>query len=156
MHHALGDAHEVARPTLDALGAAGAELQSEAALGLEDVGVVARVDVPAGSRAAFGPGPTGPDVVVGERLATVHTGRLASGTVKRIRSDQDGSVHGSPAFGSGVRSSVGRQAMESKIPGLSGRPAWLELTAVAATGAVSGSGRLAGYRRRRSSHGVTQ
>jgi len=46
--------------------------------------------------------------------------------------------------------------MEGKIPGLSGKAAWFELTAVAAMGAVSGSGRLAGYRRRRSSHGVTQ
>jgi hypothetical protein len=46
--------------------------------------------------------------------------------------------------------------MGSKIPGLSGKAAWLELTVVAATAAVSGSGRLAGYRRRRSSHGVTR
>jgi hypothetical protein len=43
--------------------------------------------------ASFGSGPAGPDVVVGERLATVDTGRLGSGTVQRIRSDQDGSVH---------------------------------------------------------------
>jgi hypothetical protein len=154
--HALGDDDEVAWAALDALGAAGAELQSQAALGLEDVGVVARVDVPAGPRAAFGSGPAGPDVVVGERLAAVHTGCLGGGTVKRIRSDQDGSVHCSPAFGSGVRSSVCRQAMGSKIPGLSGKRRGFELTAVAATGAVSGSGRLAGYRRRRSSHGVTR
>src|SRR5215218_8480121 len=48
--HALGDEHEVARSALDALGAAGAELQSKAPLGLEHigvVGVVARVDMPA-------------------------------------------------------------------------------------------------------------
>jgi len=30
-------------------------------------------------------------VVVSEGFATVHTGRLGSGTVQRIRSDQDGS-----------------------------------------------------------------
>jgi len=95
VHHPPGDADEVARPALNALGAAaGAELQSQAALGLEDVGVVARVDVPAGPCAGVGSGPAGPDVVVGERLATVHTGCLGSGTVERLRSDQDRSVHG--------------------------------------------------------------
>jgi hypothetical protein len=92
--HALGDEDEVARPALDALATAGAELQSEAPLGLEDVGVVARVDMPAGPGAAVGSGPAGPDVVVGEGLATVHPGRLGSRTVKGIRSDQGGSVHG--------------------------------------------------------------
>ena len=92
--HALGDEDEVARSALDALGAAGAEFQSEAALGLEHIGVVARVHVPAGPCAGFGSGPASPDVVVGKRLAAVHPGRLGSGTVKRIRSDQGGSVHG--------------------------------------------------------------
>jgi hypothetical protein len=52
--HALGDEEEVARSALDALGAAGAELQSLAPLGLEHIGVVARVDVPAGPGAGFG------------------------------------------------------------------------------------------------------
>jgi hypothetical protein len=94
VHHAPGDADEVARPALDALAAAGAELESEAALGLEHIGVVAWVDVPAGPYAGFGSGPAGPDVVVGECLATVYPGRLGSGTMKRIRSDQGGSVHG--------------------------------------------------------------
>ena len=94
VHHAPGDEHEVARPALHALGATGAEFQSEAALGLEHIGVVARVHVPAGPCAGFGSGPAGPDVVVGKRLAAVHPGRLGSGAVKRIRSDQGGSVHG--------------------------------------------------------------
>ena len=48
---------EVARPALDTLGAAGAEFQSEAALGLEHIGVVARVHVPAGPPIAFDSGP---------------------------------------------------------------------------------------------------
>jgi len=39
--------------------------------------------------ASFGSGPAGPDVVVGEGLATVHPGRLGSGAVKRIRSDRE-------------------------------------------------------------------
>jgi hypothetical protein len=94
VHHAPGDAYEVARSALDALDASGTELQSQAALRLEHVGVVARVDVPAGPCAGFGSGPAGPDVVVGEGLATVHPGRLGSGTAERIRSDQGGSVHG--------------------------------------------------------------
>ena len=94
MDHTLGDADEVARPALDTLAAAGAEFQSEASLGLEHIGVVAWVDMPAGPGAGFGSGPAGPDVVVGERLATVHPGRLGSGTVKGVRSDQGGSVHG--------------------------------------------------------------
>src|SRR5215213_10660643 len=114
--HALGDEDEVARPALDTLAAAWAKFQPQAPLGLEHIGVVARVDMPAGPGAGVGSGPTGPDVVVGERLATVHPGRLGSRAVQRIRSDQDGSVHGGPAFRSGMRSSLCRQAMGDKVP----------------------------------------
>ena len=95
----------------------------QAPLGLEHIGVVARVDVPAGPGAGVGSGPAGPDVVVGERLATVHPGRLGSRTMKPIGSDQDGSVHGGPAFGSGMRSSVVRRAMWDKVLPFSGSPA---------------------------------
>ena len=133
----FGDEDEVARAALDALAVAGAELQSQAPLGLEHIGVVARVDVPAGPGAGFGSGPAGPDVVVGEGLAAVHPGRLGGGTVKGIRSDQGGSVHYGSAFRSGVRSSVWRQAMGGKVPGLSRKGARVGLTAVAA--AVMGS-----------------
>ena len=95
---AFGCEDEVARSALDALGTSGAELESEAALGLEHIGVVRRVDVPAGPCGAFGSGPAGPDAVVGERLAAVHPGRLGGGTVKGIGSDQGGSVHGAMPF----------------------------------------------------------
>jgi hypothetical protein len=42
--------------------------------------------------ASFGSGPAGPDVVVGEGLATVHPGCLGSGTAECIGSDQGRSM----------------------------------------------------------------
>ncbi|HEX3206838.1 MAG TPA: hypothetical protein VHQ68_11430 [Propionibacteriaceae bacterium] len=42
------------------------------------------------ARTTFGPGPAGPDVVVGECLAAVHAGRLGGGAVNGIQSDQVG------------------------------------------------------------------
>src|SRR5215213_2795026 len=125
--HVLGDEDEVARTALDALGATRAELQPEAALGLEHVCVVAWVDVPAGPGSGFGSGPAGPDMVVGECLATVHTGRLGSGTVERIRSDQGGSVHGAvPSERRSRLSDRGQDVTIAKIgSGSSSRPtAW--------------------------------
>src|SRR5215213_3285544 len=129
--HALGDEDEVARPALDALAAAGAELQPEAPLGLEHIGVVARVDMPAGPGAGVGSGSAGPDVVVGERLATIHPGGLGSRAVQRIRSDQDGSVHGGlPSDRECPAAYVGRP-WGTRSQRFSGKAAWSELTAAA-------------------------
>jgi hypothetical protein len=71
-------------------------------------------------RVAVGSGAAGPEVVVGEGLATVHPRgpRQRDGETHPVRSGWVGPWW--PAFGSGMRSSVGRQAMGSKIPGFSG------------------------------------